>query len=66
MLVIIFKLENQCDNISEAISKIYESLLEKNKIIFCGNGGSASDSQHLRRELVGRYKIDRDPLVESH
>ena len=44
------KLENQCDNISEAISKIYESLLEKNKIIFCGNGGSASDSQHLAAE----------------
>ena len=57
------KLENQCDNISEAISKIYESLLGKNKIIFCGNGGSASDSQHLAAELVGRYKIDRDPLA---
>ena len=33
-----------------------------NKIIFCGNGGSAGDSQHLAAELMGRYKVDRKPL----
>ena len=27
-----------------------------------GNGGSAADSQHLSAELMGRYKIDREPL----
>ena len=32
------------------------------KIIFFGNGGSASDSQHLCAEFVGRYKKDRSPL----
>lgn len=32
------------------------------KIIFCGNGGSASDSQHLAAELVGRYKRERAAL----
>ena len=31
-------------------------------IFWCGNGGSASDSQHLAGELVGRYKGDRKPL----
>ena len=37
-------------------------LSAKNKIMFCGNGGSAADSQHLAAELVGRYRINRDPL----
>ena len=40
----------------------FKSLNSGNKIIFCGNGGSAGDSQHLAAELMGRYKIDRDPL----
>ena len=53
---------NQSEKISNAIDIIYESLNNKNKIIFCGNGGSASDSQHLAAELMGRYKLDRDPL----
>ena len=35
------------------------SLRNGNKIIFCGNGGSAADSQHLAAELVGRYKLNR-------
>lgn len=33
-----------------------------NKAIFCGNGGSAADAQHLAAELVGRYLIDRPAL----
>ena len=33
------------------------------KLIFFGNGGSASDSQHLCAEFVGRYKKNRDPLA---
>ncbi len=32
------------------------------KVIFCGNGGSAADSQHLAAELMGRFLIDRNPL----
>jgi D-sedoheptulose 7-phosphate isomerase len=32
------------------------------KIIFCGNGGSASDSLHLTAELIGRFKKDRKPI----
>ena len=45
--------------ISELIT---ESLKNGNKIIWCGNGGSASDSQHLAGELVGRFVGDRKPL----
>lgn len=44
---------NQC---SQAID-------EGNKIFFCGNGGSASDSQHLATELIGRFKNNRRPLA---
>lgn len=32
------------------------------QILFCGNGGSASDSQHLAAELVGRFESDRLPM----
>ncbi len=32
------------------------------KILFCGNGGSAADAQHLAAELSGRYLLDREPL----
>jgi D-sedoheptulose 7-phosphate isomerase len=32
------------------------------KLLFCGNGGSASDSQHLAAELVNRIKKNRDPI----
>lgn len=53
----------------EIIEKVYqiagiciESLRNGNKIMFCGNGGSAVDSMHLAAELSGRYYIDRKPL----
>jgi D-sedoheptulose 7-phosphate isomerase len=32
------------------------------KLLFCGNGGSAADAQHIAAELSGRFYIDRDPL----
>lgn len=39
-----------------------ETLKKGNKIMFCGNGGSAADSQHLAAELVGRYKMNRPAM----
>jgi len=33
------------------------------KVLFCGNGGSAADAQHLAAELSGRYYFDRPPLA---
>lgn len=33
------------------------------KVIVMGNGGSAADATHLAAELVGRYKLERDPLA---
>lgn len=35
---------------------------EGNKVLFCGNGGSAADAQHLAAELSGRFYLDRAPL----
>lgn len=47
----------------EKVAQLLISCLKKNGTIFwCGNGGSASDSQHLAGELVGRFAGDRRPL----
>ena len=38
------------------------TIKSNNKILFCGNGGSAADAQHIAAELSGRFYIDRKPL----
>lgn len=48
--------------VQDAAAKCKEALQAGSKIMFCGNGGSASQSQHLAAELVGRYKIDRPAM----
>jgi D-sedoheptulose 7-phosphate isomerase len=40
-----------------------ESLKEEGKILLCGNGGSAADSQHIAAELSGRFKKERNALA---
>jgi len=40
-----------------------QSLCDGHKILFCGNGGSAADAQHLAAELSGRFYFDRNPLA---
>jgi D-sedoheptulose 7-phosphate isomerase len=42
---------------------IAEKVAHGGKVMFCGNGGSAADAQHLAAELVGRYKINRLPIA---
>ena len=49
-------------NISKAIDLCYNCIFGGNKIIFCGNGGSASDSQHLTAEIVSKFLKKRRPL----
>ena len=41
---------------------IAKSLKSGGTIYWCGNGGSAADSQHIAAEFVGRFKNDRKPL----
>lgn len=43
-------------------TQIAESLDNGGTLFWCGNGGSAADSQHLAAELVGRFKKDRKAL----
>jgi len=40
-----------------------DTLKNGNKILFCGNGGSAADAQHIAAELSGRYKKERKGLA---
>jgi D-sedoheptulose 7-phosphate isomerase len=57
-------LENQ--ELLEAYHHILAALItcyrNKGKVLFCGNGGSAADAQHLAAELSGRFYFDRSPL----
>ena len=55
-------LENHVDEIKKICSKVIECLKNGNKILICGNGGSAADSQHFAAELIGRYKLERASL----
>lgn len=51
------------DQIEQTANMLIASLERGNKILLCGNGGSAADSQHIAAELTGRYlKKDRKPL----
>jgi len=49
--------------IEEASKLIIETLKKGNKVLLCGNGGSASDAQHIAAELTGRYKRERKGLA---
>ena len=51
------------DAVTGAGRKLAELLAGGGKLMFCGNGGSASDSQHLAAELTGRFIKDRRPLA---
>ena len=54
---------NQFTEIDRAISWMTESVLNGNKIISCGNGGSMSDAMHFAEELSGRYRNDRPSIA---
>ena len=55
--------EKNIGHIQSASKIIIESLQHGGKVLFCGNGGSAADSQHLAAELTGRYRKNRAPLA---
>jgi D-sedoheptulose 7-phosphate isomerase len=49
-------------DIEKAAASFIETFKRGGKLLICGNGGSAADSQHLAAELVGRYKKNRKGL----
>lgn len=50
------------DSIHQAAAMMIETYRSGGKVLFCGNGGSAADAQHLAAELSGRFYINRPPL----
>jgi D-sedoheptulose 7-phosphate isomerase len=48
--------------IAQVTVLIRDAFKNGNKVLFCGNGGSAADAQHLAAEFSGRFYTDRDPL----
>jgi D-sedoheptulose 7-phosphate isomerase len=53
-----------CDDIIEVVQIIKKKLKKNGKILFCGNGGSAADAQHLAAEFIVRLRphINRGPI----
>jgi D-sedoheptulose 7-phosphate isomerase len=49
--------------IAQAVESMTASLLAGGKIMACGNGGSAADSQHFAAELLNRFEKERPPLA---
>lgn len=50
------------DRIEQVANVMIDALRNGKRILWCGNGGSAADAQHLAAELSGRFYYDRPPL----
>ena len=50
------------EHIDKLVGEICKAFESGNKVLFCGNGGSAADAQHLAAEFTGRFYSDRSPL----
>jgi D-sedoheptulose 7-phosphate isomerase len=55
-------LSSEVDQMRQCGEMILETLEKGNKILICGNGGSAADAQHIAAEFVGRYETERKAL----
>lgn len=55
-------LEKSFPQIEKILEILYLTIKKNNKIMFCGNGGSAADSQHLAAEFIGRFEKERRSL----
>jgi phosphoheptose isomerase len=51
------------DQIILAADKMYQALMQGNKVLSCGNGGSAGDAMHFSSELVNRFEQERKGLA---
>lgn len=54
--------QTKAEQMVDVARAIAVSLARGGKVMFCGNGGSAADSQHLAAEFVNRFKMERPPL----
>ena len=54
--------EQLLQTVNDCVTIIVSAFKNGNKVLFCGNGGSAADAQHLAAEFSGRFYTDRDAL----
>ena len=60
LMTLLPALESAVEQAGQTLARV---LAQGGKILFCGNGGSAADSQHMAAELTGRFIKDRRPLA---
>lgn len=51
-----------CHEIDDAIKIIIQTIKKGKKVVIFGNGGSATDAQHISGELIGRFNLERKPF----
>jgi D-sedoheptulose 7-phosphate isomerase len=56
------KLGSDTETIKECATLLLQTFKGGNKVLLCGNGGSAADAQHIAAEFVGRYENERMAL----
>ena len=63
--IVIKSIVNSClEDINDAIDLMIEGVVNDKKILWCGNGGSAADAQHMAAELMGGLvSHDRKPIA---
>ena len=61
-LAVLGSLAGQARQIEQIAATVRDTLLSGHLLLTCGNGGSATDAQHLAEELIGRYRANRRAL----
>ena len=61
-LQVMQSLEGLIPKVNRAAELIVQCLQSGGKILLCGNGGSAADSQHIAAEIIGRFETERHAL----
>ena len=59
---VITKSKNLSEKLNQSVIKIISCLKNNGKVVLFGNGGSASDAQHMAAELIVRFKIERESI----
>jgi D-sedoheptulose 7-phosphate isomerase len=58
-LAVVSQLEQHKETFLRIASRLTETIRDGGKILWCGNGGSAADAQHMAAEFVGRFRNER-------
>lgn len=59
----IMRSDKYIDTIIEVSMQIIDAYKSDNKLLICGNGGSAADAQHITAELVSKFRLERKGLA---